>query len=293
MRAAVTQTRLLGLLALALVVAVTVFSALYVVDEREKAIIVRFGQILRYDDKPGLHVKTPFIDEARYFDSRIVTLDAEPQRFLTSEKKYVIVDSFVKWRVRDAQRYFLSVGGQETEARRRLEQVINSGLRDEFGKRDLHTVVADERGKIVQILTDYANREAERFGIEVVDVRLQRVDLPEEVSQSVYQRMKAERSRIANEYRARGEEAAEKIRADAERQREVILATAYRQAEQVRGEGDGRATAIYAQAYGQSSEFYEFYRSLNAYKESFKKKDDILVVDPSADFFKYMKKPTR
>jgi membrane protease subunit HflC len=289
----VSQGRLFALLAVALLAVLTIVSTIYAVDEREKVIVVRFGQILRFEDKPGLHVKMPFLDDARYFDSRILTIDADPQPFLTREKKYVVVDSFVKWRVFDAQRYFLTVGGQENEARRRLEQVINSGLRDEFGKRDLHIVVADDRSKIMQILTEYANAEAQRFGIQVVDVRLQRVDLPDEVSQSVYQRMKAERSRIANEYRARGEEAAEKIRADAERQRDVLVSTAYRQAEQIRGEGDARATTIYANAYSQSAEFYGFYRSLNAYKESFKRKDDILVLDPSADFFKYMKKPTR
>jgi len=288
-----TQARYFVFIALAVLVVLTLFSTFYVVDEREKVIVVRFGQILRFEDKPGLHAKTPFLDDARYFDSRILTIDADPQPFLTREKKYVIVDSFVKWRVFDAQRYFLTVGGLETEARRRLEQVVNSGLRDEFGKRDLHVVVADERGKIMQILTEYANREAQRFGIQVIDVRLQRVDLPDEVSQSVYQRMKAERSRIANEYRARGAEAAEKIRSDAERQRDVLLSSAYRQAEQIRGQGDARATTIYAQAYSQSAEFYGFYRSLNAYKESFRKKDDILVIDPSAEFFKYMKKPTR
>lgn len=288
-----SQGKLFALIALVLLILVTAASAVYSVDEREKVIVVRFGKILRYEDKPGLHFKTPFVDEARYFDARILNIDADPQQFLTREKKYVVVDSFVKWRVLDAQRYFLTVGGNELEARRRLEQVINSGLRDEFGKRNLNSVVSTERGNIMQILTAYADREARRFGIEVMDVRLQRVDLPDEVSQSVYQRMKAERSRIANELRAQGEEAAEKIRADAERQRSVLLSQAYRTAEQIRGEGDARATTIYAAAYSQAPEFYEFYRSLNAYKESFKDKDDILIVDPSSDFFKYMKKPSR
>ncbi|HEX9812756.1 MAG TPA: protease modulator HflC [Burkholderiales bacterium] len=288
-----SQGKLVAIAAIVLVLIVTALSAFYVVDERQKVIVVRFGQILRHDDKPGLHLKTPFIDEARYFDSRILTLDAEPQPFLTGEKKYVIVDSFVKWRVLDARQYFLTVGGSETEARRRLEQVVNSGLRDEFGKRTLGSVISEGRTKIMSILTEYANSEAGRFGIQVVDVRLQRVDLPEEVSQSVFQRMKAERSRIANELRAQGAEAAEKIRADSERQREVLLANAYRDAQKLRGEGDARATTIYATAYGKSPEFFSLYRSLNAYKESFNKKDDILIVDPSSDFFKYMKKPTR
>lgn len=288
-----SQTKLFVVLGVILFGIVTTLSTFYSVDEREKAIIVRFGQILRHEDTPGLHLKTPFLDDARYFDARILTLDADPQLFLTKEKKYVLVDSFVKWRVFDARQYFLTVGGQEPEARRRLEQFVNSGLRDEFGKRNVQSVISAERGKIMQILTEYADREAHKFGIQVVDVRLQRVDLPDEVSQSVYQRMKAERSRIANELRAQGEEQAEKIRANAERQREVLLADAYRQAERIRGEGDARATAIYAEAYNRAPEFFALYRSLNAYKESFRKKDDVLIVDPSSDFFKYMKKPSR
>lgn len=287
------QTKGLIVLGLALLVLVAALSTFYSVDEREKVLVVRFGQILRHDDKPGIHWKVPFMDDARYFDSRILTMDADPQPFLTKEKKYVIVDSFVKWRIVDARQYYLTVGGQESEARRRLEQVINSGLRDEFGKRNIQSVISTERGKIMEILTEYADKEAGRFGIRVVDVRLQRVDLSDDISQSVYQRMKAERSRIANELRAQGEEAAEKIRANAERQRQVLLADAYRQAERIRGEGDARSTAIYAAAYGRAPEFFALYRSLNAYKESFKQKDDIMIVDPSSDFFKYMKKPNR
>jgi len=287
------QSKLLALLGIILLVGITIHSTFYTVDEREKAIIVRFGQVLRYDDKPGLHWKTPFLDEVRYFDSRILTLDAEPQPFLTQEKKYVIVDSFAKWRVIDPLKYYLTVGGTETGARLRLEQLINSGLRDEVNKRTVQSVVSTDRAKIMQLVTSAADKVARGFGIEVVDVRLQRVDLPDEVSQSVYQRMKAERSRIANELRAQGAEAAEKIRADAERQREVLLAEAYGKAEKIRGEGDARASALYAAAYNRAPEFYSLYRSLIAYKESFKNKDDIMIVDPSSDFFRYMKKPGR
>lgn len=287
------QNKLMAVLGIVLLSLITAKSAVYTVDEREKVIIVRFGQVLRYDDGPGIHFKTPFLDEARYFDSRILTLDSDPQPFLTKEKKYVVVDSFVKWRIEDALKYYLTVGGQEADARRRLEQVVNSGLRDEFGKREVKTVISADRNKIMQILTEYTDREARKFGIVVTDVRIQRVDLPEEVSQSVYQRMKAERSRIANELRAQGAEAAEKIRANAERQRQVLLAEAYGKAERVRGEGDARATALYGQAYGRAPEFYSLYRSLGAYKESFRSKEDILIVDPSSDFFRYMKKPTR
>lgn len=287
------QSRLLALLGIILLAVITVHSAVYMVDEREKVIVVRFGQVLRYDEAPGLHFKSPFLDDARYFDSRILTMDAEPQPFLTKEKKYVVVDSFVKWRIQDALKYYLTVGGQESDARRRLEQVVNSGLRDEFGKRAVRSVVSEERHKIMDILTANTDKEARKFGIEVIDVRIQRVDLPDEVSQSVYQRMKAERSRIANELRAQGAETAEKIRADAERKREVLLAEAYGKAERVRGEGDAKATSLYAGAYGRAPEFFSLYRSLNAYKESFRKKEDIMIVDPSADFFKYMKKPGR
>lgn len=287
------QSKLFAVLGIVLLVAITVRSTFYTVDEREKVIVVRFGQVLRYDDAPGIHFKSPFLDDTRYFDSRILTLDAEPQPFLTKEKKYVVVDSFVKWRIDDALKYYLTVGGQEVDARRRLEQVVNSGLRDEFGKRTVHDVVSTDRHKIMEILTANTDREARKFGIVVTDVRIQRVDLPEEVSQSVYQRMKAERSRIANELRAQGAEAAEKIRANSERQREVLLAEAYGKAERVRGEGDARATSLYAGAYGRAPEFFSLYRSLNAYKESFRKKDDIMIVDPSSDFFKYMKKPSR
>lgn len=287
------QSKLMALAGIVLLVAITVQSTLYMVDEREKVIIVRFGEVLRYDDGPGIHFKTPFLDDARYFDSRILTMDAEPQPFLTKEKKYVVVDSFVKWRIEDALKYFVTVGGQESDARRRLEQVVNSGLRDEFGKREVKKVISVDRHKIMEILTENTDREARKFGIVVTDVRIQRVDLPDEVSQSVYQRMKAERSRIANELRAQGAEAAEKIRANAERQRQVLLAEAYGRAERVRGEGDARATALYGTAYGRAPEFYSLYRSLGAYKESFKSKEDILIVDPSSDFFRYMKKPTR
>lgn len=288
-----SQNKLLAVLGLGLLLLATLYASVYTVDEREKVLIVRFGQILRHDDPPGLHFKAPLLDEVRRFDARILTMDAEPQPFLTKEKKYVVVDSFVKWRILDARSYYLTVGGQEAGARLRLEQIINSGLRDEFGKRNVAEVVSTERHRIMDILTAYANREARKYGIDVVDVRLQRVDLPEEVSQSVYQRMKAERARIANELRAQGAEEAEKIRAGAERQREVLLADAYRKAEQLRGEGDARAAAIYAGAYGRAPEFFSFYRSLNAYKESFRDKDDVLILDPSSDFFKYLKKPSR
>jgi membrane protease subunit HflC len=287
------QNKILALIALVLLVIVTTASAVYYVDEREKAIVVRFGEVLRHDETAGLHFKTPFLDEVRYFDSRILTLDFDPQPFLTKEKKNVMVDSFVKWRIQDTLKYYLTVKGQEADARRQLERIINSGLRDEFGSRLMHSVISSDRAKIMEILTEKASKAAREFGIEVVDVRIQRVDLPDEVSQSVYQRMKAERSRIANELRAQGAETAEKIRAEADRKREVLLAEGYRSGERLRGDGDARATSIYAGAASTAPEFFSLYRSLNAYKESFKKKDDVLIVDPSSDFFRYMKKSAR
>lgn len=277
----------------AIIVIVMINATFYSVDEREKAIVFRFGEVIQATDKPGLHVKLPLIDKVRFFDARILTLDADPREFLTVEKKNVLVDSFVKWRVIDPLQYYLRVGGSEAGARTRLEQLVNSGLRDEFGKRSVHDVISGDRREIMNILSTNTNTEAGEYGIEVVDVRIQRVDLPAEVSQSVFRRMEAERKRIASELRAQGAEAAEKIRADSERQREVLLAEAYRQAQKTRGDGDARATAIYANAYQRAPEFYSLYRSLNAYKESFKDKGDIMIVDPSADFFKYLKKPGR
>jgi membrane protease subunit HflC len=287
------QNRLIAIVILIVIAVVAVNSTFYTIDQREKAIVIRFGQVIRADETPGLHIKIPMIDNVRYFDARILTMDAEPRPFLTVEKKNVEVDSFVKWRIHDALQYYLRVGGSERGARTRLEQLVNSGLRDEFGKRLVRDVISGERREIMRILTTNTDKEAREYGIQVVDVRIQRVDLPAEVSQSVYRRMEAERKRIASELRAQGSEAAEKIRADAERQREVLLAEAYRESEKIRGEGDARATATYANAYQQSPEFYSFYRSLNAYKESFKGKDDILIVDPSSEFFKYLKKPGR
>lgn len=288
-----TQSKWIAVIALVVFAFIVVGATVYSVDEREHAIVIKFGQVIRSDDKPGLHFKTPFIDNVRYFDARILNLDAEPRPFLTKEKKNVLVDSFVKWRIFDPLKFYVTVGGSEQNARTRLAQLINSGLRDEFGKRTVREVISGDRRKIMEILSLIADKEAREYGIQVVDVRIQRVELTEAVSESVYQRMKAERSRIASELRAQGAEAAEKIRADADRQRQILLAEAYRDAERVRGEGDARATAIFASAFGRDPEFFSLYRSLNAYKNSFKDKSDIMVVDPSSDFFKYMKKPRK
>jgi membrane protease subunit HflC len=287
------QSKLLALAGLVFLLVITANATVYTVDERERAVVVRFGEVVRLDAEPGLHFKRPFFDDVRYYDSRILTLDAEPQPFLTKEKKSVMVDSYVKWRITDLLKFYVAVGGDELKARERLSQVINSGLRDEFGKRTVHDVISGDRRKIMDLLSVNADKEASEYGIEVVDVRIQRVDLPNEVSQSVYRRMEAERARTAKELRAQGAETAEKIRAEADRKKEVLLAEAYRDAERIRGEGDARATAIYSKAYSVNPEFYSLYRSLTAYKESFKSKDDILVVDPSSEFFKYLKNPRK
>jgi len=283
------QTKMFAVLGLLAIVVISALSILYTVDEREKAIVTRLGKVIRFDDKPGLHWKWPVAEEVRFFDGRIITLDAPPQRYLTKEKKTLVVDSFVKWRVSDTLKYYLTVQGDEATANTRLEQLVNGGLRTEFGKRTLHEIVAGERNAIIEILRSNTAKAASEFGIEVVDVRLKRVDLPEKVGESVYRRMEAERTRIAKEHRAKGAEEAEKIRAGAERQREILLADAYKDSERIRGEGDGKAAGIYAKALKRNPEFYRLYRSLSAYKKSFKGKEDVLILDPSSEFFKYLK----
>lgn len=292
-----SQNKLFAIVGLALIGLLIVSNTIYTVDERERAVVVRFGQVIRYDDQPGLHFKMPFsifgYDLVRFYSAQVLTLDAEPQLFPTIEKKYVVVDSFVKWRITDVLKFHVAVGGDEVKARERLSQVINSGLRGEFGKRTVKEVISGDRRKIMELLSVNADKDASEYGIEVVDVRIQRVEFPAEVRDAVYRNMAAERARIAKELRAKGAEAAEKIRANAERQRDILLAEAYRDAERARGEGDAKATSLYGQAYGRAPEFYSLYRSLGAYKESFRSKEDIMIVDPSSDFFRYMKKPGR
>lgn len=285
------QAKLIIMVVIVAVILMGVRSFTFTVDQWEKAIVVRFGEVIHYEDQPGLHFKAPVIDTVYKLNGRILTLDAQPQRFLTLEKKNVIVDWFVKWRIADALTYWTSLGGQEQAARGRLEQRVRSDLLNEFGKRTVHDAVSGDREEIMRIVSAGADKEARALGIEVVDIRIKRVDLDEKVSESVYQRMVAERARIAKEFRARGAEEAEKIRANAERKREILLAEAYGKAERIRGEGDGTATAIYARAYGGDPKFYALYRSLNAYRQSFSGKDDVLIIDPSAEFFKFLKDP--
>ncbi|HVS26061.1 MAG TPA: protease modulator HflC [Burkholderiales bacterium] len=277
------------LVALIVVLVLTSLS-LFTVDQRQNAIVFRLGEIKSVKKEPGLYFKVPLLDNVRYFETRILTLASpESERFLTSEKKNVLVDSFVKWRIVDVKQYYVSVGGDEQRAQTRLAQTVNSSLRDEFGNRTVHDVVSGERDKIMELMRDKANEDARKIGVQVLDVRLKRVDLPQEVSESVYHRMEAERKRVANELRSTGFAESEKIRADADRQREVIIAEAYREAQRIKGQGDARAAAIYAEAYQQNPEFYAFYRSLEAYRQSFKSKNDVLVLDPNSEFFKYLK----
>ncbi|HYA20847.1 MAG TPA: protease modulator HflC [Burkholderiales bacterium] len=273
-----------------IVVLVVASLGMFTVDQRQYAIVFRLGEIISVIKKPGLYFKIPILDNVRFFDSRILTLDTpEPERFLTSEKKNVLVDWFVKWRIEDVRQYYISVGGDEQRAELRLAQTVNSSLRNEFGNRTVHDVVSGERDQIMELMREKANEDARKIGVQVLDVRIKRVDLPQEVSESVYRRMEAERKRVANELRSTGAAESEKIRADADRQREVILAEAYRDAQRTKGQGDARAAEIYAEAYTQDPEFYSFYRSLDAYRDAFKTKNDLLVLDPNSEFFKYLK----
>ncbi len=272
------------------VVLVVLAMTIFTVDQRKHAIVFQFGDVREVISEPGLYFKWPMIQNVRYFDKRILTLDtSEPESFLTSEKKNVLVDSYVKWRIVDPKLYYVSVEGDEVRAKTRLSQTVNAGLREEFGKRTIHDVVSGERDKVMDQMREKADLDARTIGVQIVDVRVKRVDLPTEVSESVYRRMEAERKRVANQLRSEGSAESEKIRADADKQREVIVAEAYRDAQKMKGEGDAKATSTYAEAFNQNPEFYAFYRSLEAYRNSFKNKSDIIVVEPNSDFFKYMK----
>jgi membrane protease subunit HflC len=266
-------------------------SSLFTVHQTEFVLVKRLGEIVSVKKSPGLYLKVPFVDDLKYFDNRIVTLDwEEPAKFNTSENKYMMVDSFIKWRIIDPAKYYVSIKeGGEAAAEDRLSKVVNAGFRYEFGKRTVHDVIAGERAVIMDNLRKRADHEARQIGIQVVDVRLKRVDYSEDISKSVYDRMIAERKRIANQLRSEGSAASEKIRADADKQREVIIAEAYRDAQKTKGEGDAKAAEIYNSAYSKNPEFYAFYRSTEAYKNSFKSKSDVMVLDPGSDFFKYMR----
>ena len=275
--------------ALSLIAVIIISQSIFVVSEIERAVKLRFGEIVQFDLEPGLHFKWPIVNSVRYFDSRILTLAAQPQRYLTSEKKALMVDSFIKWRIKDVAKYFTTTGGDEERAKRLLSQRVDTGLRNEFGTRTVKEVVSGERDQLMNSLTSMLDGIAqEELGVEVIDLRVKRIDLPLEVSESVYNRMRTERERLARELRAQGNEVAEKIRATADKDKTIILADAYREAEETRGNGDAKATATYAEAYSKDPEFYDFTRSLKAYQATFQSKGDILLIDPDSDFFKYL-----
>ncbi|WP_454911340.1 protease modulator HflC [Stutzerimonas chloritidismutans] len=271
------------------VAAIVLWNSFYIVSQTERAVLLRFGRIVEPDVKPGLHMKIPYVNSVRKFDARLLTLDTTTSRFLTLEKKALMVDSYAKWRVDDAERFYTATSGMKQIADERLARRLEAALRDQFGKRTLHESVSGQRDELMAQVTTSLNRAAQQeLGIEVVDVRVKGIDLPREVNRSVFERMSSEREREAREHRAKGKELAEGIRADADRQRRVLLAEAFREAEELRGDGDAQAAAIYAAAYGQDQEFYAFHRSLQAYRESFSSKEDVLVLDPKSDFFRYL-----
>jgi membrane protease subunit HflC len=275
----------IGLIVLALVL----YAATFTVKQWQVAIKLRLGEIVSTEHRPGLHFMVPILNEVKKFDGRIQTLDVRPQRFLTIEKKDVIVDYYAKWRISSPGQFFRSTGGVATRTARLLSERINTTLRNEFGKRTIQEVVSEERQEIMEHLTKVVDRNAAELGVKVIDVRVKKIDLPPEVSESVYQRMRAERERVARDLRAKGSEAAERIRADADRQRTVILANAYKNAEQIRGEGDAKAAEIYANAYQQNAAFYSFYRSLGAYRAAFGEGGDLMVLQPDSEFFRFFK----
>jgi len=279
-----------GLIILALVIAMSV----YTVDQRKAAIKFQLGEVVAVQTQPGLYFLMPILQNVRLYDTRFQTLDSrEAERFLTSENKNVLVDSFVKWRIIDVRQYFVSVRGDSVAAEARISQTVNDALRAEFARRTVHDVVSGEREKIMTTVADKVDKDVKGIGVEIVDVRLKRVDLVPEISSDVYRRMESERKRVANELRATGQAEGEKIKADADRQRQVIVAEAYRDAQRVKGEGDALASRIYADAFQRNPEFYSFYRSMEAYRNGLRNKSDVMVLDPNSEFFKYFKGPGR
>ncbi|MDB5823150.1 MAG: hflC [Herminiimonas sp.] len=277
-----------GVIALAILM-----STLFVVDQRQYAIVFALGEVKQVISTPGLHFKLPPpFQNVIFLDKRILTLDTpEADRFITAEKKNILVDAFVKWHIVDPRLYFISFTGDERRAQDRMAQIIKAALNDEITKRTVREVISGERDKVMSSIGSKVAEEARQIGVEIIDVRLKRVDYVEQINASVYDRMKAERTRVANELRSTGAAESEKIRADADRQRTVILAEAYRDAEGIRGDGDGKASQIYAQAFSLSPEFFKFYRSLEAYRSSFRSRSDVMVVDPASEFFRYFRSP--
>ncbi|HHJ81026.1 MAG TPA: protease modulator HflC [Candidatus Tenderia electrophaga] len=281
------QNKSLGIIILVGAILFIGMFSIFTVNEREKAILLRLGEIETTGFEPGIHFKIPFINNVRKFDGRVLTMDAAPESFLTVEKKNVVVDAFVKWHIADESKFFTAMGGSVNRTNTRLSQIVKDSLREEFARRTIQEVISGERAEIMNVATVTADVKSQEFGVKVIDVRIKRIDLKGEISASVYDRMEAERARVAADFRAKGAEIAEKTRADADKQRTVLLAEAYRDAEQLRGQGDAMAADIYAKAYSQDAEFYAFYRSLLAYKESFKNKQDVMVIKPDTEFFRY------
>lgn len=287
------MSRLFSYAIAGLIALLILMSTLFVVDQRQYAIVFALGEVKQVIKEPGLHFKLPPpFQNVMFLDKRILTLDTpEPDRFITAEKKNILVDAFVKWQIMDPRLYFVSFSGDERRAQDRMAQIVKAALNEEITKRTVREVISGERGKVMDAIRTKVANEAKQIGAQIVDVRLKRVDYVEQINNSVYERMKSERARVANELRSTGAAESEKIRADADRQRTVILAEAYRQAEAVRGEGDAKAARIYAEAFGKNPEFYKFMRSLEAYKESFKTRSDVLLIDPNSEFLKYFKAP--
>ena len=285
------SSRSLLLLIVVMVLVVLGPRMVFVVKQWEQAVVFQFREIDRADLRPGLYFMIPFVNSVQKFERRLLTLDQEPKRFLTQEKKFVIVDYYVKWRIVNASNFYRATTGDLLRANRLLAQRINSALRDEFGKRTVQEVIAGERGEIMSVARETVSELPDELGILVEDVRTMRIDFPEDVNNAIYNRMRSERARVAKDFRARGEEAAERIRAEADREHEEIVAEAYREAELVRGEGDAESTRIYADAYSEDEEFYALYRSLNAYRNSFRARSDVLLLSPDSDFFRYFKDP--
>jgi modulator of FtsH protease HflC len=283
-----------AILVIAVVALLVLSMSVYTIDQRKAAIKFQLGEVVSMQTEPGLYFMVPVLQNVRLYDTRIQTYDTkDAERFLTSENKNVLVDSFVKWRVIDVRQYYVSVRGDSNAAEARISQTVNDALRAEFAKRTVHDVVSGERQQIMDTVADKVDKDVKNIGVEVVDVRLKRVDLVPEISSDVYRRMESERKRVANELRSTGSAEGEKIKADADRQKQVIVAEAYRDAQRIKGEGDAQAARIYAEAYGRNAEFYSFYRSLEAYRAALRNKGDVMVLEPSSDFFKYLKSPGR
>ncbi|AEK61755.1 protease modulator HflC [Collimonas fungivorans] len=287
------MNRLISLLIFVFAALWLLFSTIFVVDQRQYAILFAFGEVKQVINQPGLHFKLPPpFQNVLFLDKRILTIDPpDTDRFITAEKMNILIDAFVKWRITDPKLYFVSFGGDEKRAQDRMSQIVKAALNDEITKRTVREVISGQRGKVMDSIRSKVAEESKQIGVDIIDVRLKRVDYVDQINASVYDRMKSERLRVANELRSTGSADSEKIRADADKQRTVILAEAYRDAEKMRGEGDAKASQIYAQAFGQNPEFYKFYRSLEAYRASFKTRQDLMVIDPNSEFFKYFRSP--